>query len=83
MGTAVGLGVEVDVGWGMGLEWGQAWRLERMSEMVSGWPPELEALGLMLGEPREQPWVGARGLPPAWALEPMLLVASRWADELA
>ena len=29
-----------------------------MSEMVSGWPPELEALGLMLGEPREQPWVG-------------------------
>ena len=58
MGRGVGIGVGMGVGIGLELAWGQVWQLEMVWEMVSGWPPELEAPALMLGERREWPWAG-------------------------
>ena len=67
----------------LAMELESAWQLEMVWGMVSGWPPELEAPALMLGEPREWPWAGVQGLPPAWALESTRLEEWRWVEEVA
>ena len=73
--------------WQLAVELESAWQLEWLLEMewamASGSPPELEASALMLGESREWPWARVQGLPPGWALGPMLLVPLRQAEELA